>query len=646
MDNSWLDVSVTTGEAGGLPLASVEFCGDRMVAMGDCGAFGTWFYTDPVTHYLTFGTDDDLINCFVYDVMYIGGTIFACGQADGGYPMTWYNDGTGWQNGWGDAGRSGAYFGIDWYSWGSDVCTYSVGWWDDMGTTRCLYQEYNVTAMAITTISSSLECIFTDIELDTSDSANPRMLITAAIRQPGVYGIYTADKNGGPWFSNMVGRGGSPETEGFMGVDVDHHGTAVIVGSDGTYGQVYSLYRSNGKTVVVKRSDDSSMFSAKDFQDVSIRPGGVQMALTVGSAFKYSYTSVLAPIQVDTAVPHISYIDLYPASDQSQHYLNHQIDVDAGTLVTQYTLSVCIWDSLGIDHVTAMNVWMWYDMGLTGADAPGPFDDASLANQRMRFAINNGAAPTLEFPLSGETMLVGGAWQESGAYAWVNITFSPMEQVRWADSSGGAWNQGAGTSYRYDGDTSGFWNPEDQSDNVGFAPLDEALTWDIKVQIQDDAAVTNYARAYDEFGFYKYTYLGNEGVPNGGSVYGSGAPSANNVPLSPSGSDVSFKSNCPYSLTVGIEGNLTGVAAPANNISAQQVSILGGAVAVETYFNWGASTRTLIGPAQEPLGSGRSTTTSSWDGNAGTSEAIFWEIDIPAVPEDSYTNQLTWSLSS
>jgi hypothetical protein len=647
MDNSWLDVSITTGEGDGFTFQSVEFCGDRMVVMGNCGVSGRWFYTDIVTHYLTYADDADLADCQVYDIQYIGGSVFAAGRAALGHAMTWYlPGGTNWEAGWGDSEHvSGScYYGIDWYSWGADVVTYMVGWWNDAGTTRGLYQKYNVTPMSMVTVHDTFECAFTDIELDTSDSVAPRMLITAEGRGTGVSGIYAADTQGGETFHHLTPLASMPAAESFYGIDVDQYGTAVFVGNDPAYGLVYSLYRSSTSTVVVKRSDTGGMFVGAEFHDVRIRPGGVQMAITVGSAFKYSYTSVLAPIQVDTALPHISYLDLYPATDPSMHYLNHQVDVDAGTGATQYTLSVCVWDSLGIDRVTAMNIWMWYDMGLTGADAPAVFDDAALANQRIRFAANNGAAPTMPFPATGETSFIGGTWEESGVYAWVNVTFSPQQQVRWADSTGGVWNQGSGTDYRFDGDVSGTWNAEDQSDNAGFAPLDEALTWDIKVQIQDDAAVTNYARAYDEFGLYKYTYLGSENIPNGGSVYGSGAPSTL-ATLAPSNVDVTFCANCPYSLGVTLHSDLAGVAGP-DVIPSTDISLQGGDLAL-TAFGAAPSTRILIGggPLQQPLGSGITTTTSSYDGNAD-SDAVFWWCDIPAVAEDQYIAQITWALNN
>ncbi len=648
LDDGWHDVSVTTGEADGLMFESVEFWNDRMVVMGECGVTGAWFYTDPSTNVLVASTDADLVGAQIYDLTSIGGTMFAAGQSAGGYALTWFNNGTGWATGWGDATKSDSkYYGMDWYAWGPDVVVYMAGSYDDGGTTRGLMQAYNVTPMSMSTISETIELAFTDIELDSSVPESPRFLLTASQRGPGTYGIYAAETSGGPTFHHLVGYGTIPTVDGLQGIDVDQYGTAVAVGSNPTHGVVYNLWRTGLKTTVLIRSDTSGFFAGNHFKDVRIRPYGVQMALTVGSSFRYSYTSVTAPIQVDTSVPHISYIHLFAGDDVGTSRMNSQIDVDAGVGTTYYTLSVCFWNSLGIDHVEECDVWMWYDMGLINADRPGAFDDAALANQRMRFsATNGGPAPALDFPLTGETTLTVSTWEESLTYAWVNLTFVPHEQVRWADSVAGAWNQGAATDRRYDGLAPfGVWNAEDQSDNSGYAPLDEMNTWDIKVQIQDDATVTNYAQAYDEFGFFKYTYLGSENIANGGSVYGSGAPNVPNVALAPSNVDVTFCANCPYSLGVTLHSVLDGVAT-ADFIPSENIALQGGDLDA-TAFGAAPSTQYLIGggPLQESLGSGTTTTTSSYDGNAD-SDAVFWWCDIPAVAEDQYVAQITWAINN
>ncbi|MFH0815935.1 MAG: hypothetical protein V1934_03860 [Methanobacteriota archaeon] len=400
LDESWYDITLTNGSSDGLELETVEFWNDCMVAMGDCGPAGTWFYTNKTNNLLEAKTDFALVGAYIYDLMYIGGTMFAFGQnTTAGYAMCWYNNGTGWQHSWGAPSHaSSVYYGADWYAYGPNVSIFMVGSWDDAGTTRGLYQEYNVTPMNITTISDTFELEFTDIELDASNATYPRMLITAGGRGAGMAALFVAKSIGGLAFHNLVGIGDIPLITNLMGIDVDEHGTAVAVGIESAYGVIYSIYRAGGSTVVMKRSDTSTMFSGKVFRDVRIRPFGVQMALTVGSAFKYSYTSILSPIRVDASTPHISYITMWPISDPSKEVLNHQIDVDDGSSATQYTLSVCIWDNLGIDHVTAMNIWMWYDMGLTGVDAPAVFDDADLANQRIRFSISNGAGGGAPIP--------------------------------------------------------------------------------------------------------------------------------------------------------------------------------------------------------------------------------------------------------
>jgi hypothetical protein len=428
-------------------------------------------------------------------------------------------------------------------------------------------------------------------------------------------------------------------------IEMDSKGFAVAVGADqGTgNGLVYDIWWTGASTSVMKRSTTSPPYSGQNFKGVAIRPTGVQMAMIAGSAFKYSYTSVLAPIQVDTAVPHIDYVDVYPTgTGLASSVLNSQTDVDIGDSNTLYTLEFRVFDNLGIAHLQGAEIWLWHDAGGTATDLPvvlGPaFDVAGGENIRMHFTITSLSAWSQVYPLvtgTEETTLIAGAWTVMDATsAIIVINFSPHQQVRAAAGAPG-FTQPAGT--RYGGGVS-----EGQST---LSALDTANTWDIKVRVADDAPTTNYASAYDEFGFYKYTYLGAANIPNGGAVYGSGAPGTNNVVMTQSGSDVTFCANCPYTLAVNINSNLIGVAVPANNINADQISVVGGSIAGETQFPSGGGPVTLIGP-QAPLNAGRETTTSSWDGNAGTSEAIVWEVNIPGVPEDSYVSTITWSLTN
>jgi len=267
------------------------------------------------------------------------------------------------------------------------------------------------------------------------------------------------------------------------------------------------------------------------------------------------------------------------------------------------------------------------------------FDTAGHENTRMHFTITSGNVVNQLYPPMGpgeETSFVGGLWSYiNTTSARVRMSFSPHQQVRYAPGNPG-FVQAAGDRY-------GGGVPGGQST---VSALDSSNSWDIKVRVSDDAPTTNYASAFDEFGFYKYTYLSAANIPNGGAVYGSGAPGTNNVVMTQSGSDVTFCANCPYALSVTLASDLFGVAVPTNWIAASQISVRGGEVAAETFFVFGGSPITLIGGPQAPLNSWRETTTSSWDGNPLSNEPIIWECNIPPVPEDSYVSTILWAITN
>ncbi|MCI0479808.1 hypothetical protein L0Y59_04655, partial [Candidatus Uhrbacteria bacterium] len=348
-----------------------------------------------------------------------------------------------------------------------------------------------------------------------------------------------------------------------------------------------------------------------------------------------------------TAVPHVDYVDLYPFNDGiANSVLNSQVDVDIGDSNTYYTLEVMVYDSLGWDRLADLEIWMWYDDGATLADVPtamgATFDNPGAENKRMHFTIDETAATVQMYPAPApgteEATLIGGEWNQFNASAVVvTLRFSPHQQVRFAD---GPFTEVA-PNMRYDPDADDIQDPREQTT---VNALNNANTWDIKVTVADDAPTTNYDSAFDEFGFFRYTYLSTSGIPNGGAVYGSGAPGTNNVVMTQSNADVTFCANCPYILTVTLASALIGVAVPANTIPGTAVSIRGGQLGAENSFAAAGSTITLIGGPRPPLNYDRTTTTSSWDDDPGTLEQIVWEVNIPGVPEDSYVSTITWSL--
>jgi hypothetical protein len=537
---------------------------------------------------------------------------------------------------------SAACFGVECDPVTNDV--YIVG----VQSSGVLYHKYQHNTSTNYSLPFPYGVHLSDIVYDSYHTPK-RMIVTALFQAVGdVTSVFDVRFSGGN-YSFVIPIGQTPDYTYFNSIAIDSDGRAVLVGMDDeltNYGRIYDLWTgSSGTTHLMIRSE--GIIAGEEFKGVAIRPTGVQMALVAGSAFKYSYTSVLGPIQVDVAVPHVDFMDLYPTGSPGDDKLNSQIDVDIGDGGTTYTLEVGVYDSLGVARMTEIEVWMWFDAGATGVDLPtslgAGFDAAGTENTRMHFRITR-AGPTITqiFPAPGptaETNFVNGWWSDINATAaTVTLDFQPHQQVRWAP---GPFTPGFPGNPRYDPDMDG---PEPGEQSTVSA-LNDGLTWDIKARVADDATTTNYASAYDEFGIYRYTYLGVAGIPNGGAVYGSGAPGTNNVVMSVSGANVTYSANCPYGLSVQLMSDLNGISY-AGMITAAAISIQGGAIAVPTVFLATGSTQTLIGPAQAPLNAGRTTTTSSWDGNAATWEPVRWWVDIPGVLEDQYVSQVTWAITN
>ncbi|MFH0815941.1 MAG: hypothetical protein V1934_03890 [Methanobacteriota archaeon] len=633
-DAAWTPAALNAGSPVATQFKSVLWdpVNSMFIVVGDAIS-GRWYHVAAPGEFLIESAPDaDLqaVGPYIEDMVFNGGVIYAAARmAIMGYIFAFDCAGWDWALVSGSTLSNANWYACEFYS----NRVYCCG--SDGGTSG-LYAYYDLPAGPWHTAATIGSLMFTDMALDTFDY--DRMLLTTKGRVGFQFGVMEAS---GADLDMLDGLANLPLAYDLNAITVDSEGFAIAVGQDTGSGNglVYDIWWTGSTTSYVKRSAAAPPYSGQNFKGVAMRPTGVQMALISGSSFKYSYTSVLAPIQVDTGVPHVDYLDLYPTgTGLGSSVLNSQVDVDIGDSSTIYTLEIRIFDNLGVARMTNLEAWLWYDEGNTATDVGPLFSVPGSENKRMRFNITSGNVVTQEYPAPGpveETSLISGNWQVMDATsAIVVLNFSSHQQVRWAASAGG-FVEGPGT--RYGGMVS-----EGQST---INALNAANTWDIKVNVTDDAPTTNYASAYDEFGFYKYTYLSTSGIPNGGAVYGSGAPGTPNVVMSISGENVTFAANCPYTLNAQLMGNLIGVAF-AGTINANQISIQGGAIGARTAFALGGGTQTLIGAAQQPLDSLRTTTTSSWDGNSATWEPVRWWVNIPGVVEDRYVSQVTWSLTN
>ena len=472
-----------------------------------------------------------------------------------------------------------------------------------------LYHRYRWSDMMTFPLTFPYGTTVSDIIFDSHHTPN-RMIAVCEYQDVGdVTSVYQITK-GADSYDVFTPIGQSPDYTYFEALDIDSDGHAVLVGMNDEItneGDVWDLWDDgSGYTHLIERSDSSATFVGHEFWGVAIRPTGVQMALVAGSAVQYLYTSVIWPRQVDTGVPHFNFIDLYPASGTiANSVLNSQVDVDIGDSSTVYTLAAEVYDPLGVGRMTEVEAWLWFDTGAMGLDLPGlmgaSFDNPGGENVRMHFTIDTTNTVTQLYPppaVDEETSQMTGTWNVINATsAFVRINFSPHQQVRWAAGNPG-FVQAAGVRY-------GGMVPEGQSTVTA---LDSSNSWDIKVNVTDDAPTPNEASAFDEFGFNKHTYLGASGLPNGGAVYGSGAPGTNDVVMGISGQNVTFSANCLYALSVQLMGDLDGVSGP-DTIFGTAISVQGG-VAGESAFGVGGGVVTLLGPGDAPLDSESVTTTT------------------------------------
>ncbi|MEW5936406.1 MAG: hypothetical protein AB1665_01115 [Candidatus Thermoplasmatota archaeon] len=645
--NVWRSANNIGDPATGITLRCVEWdpSGERFIVMGNC-AGGSWFQVSAGTGWVMQRTNDpdfitglyqayDLVFDSYYNTMVVvGGNTSATNNTPASFKLT-AND---WKWLTSEPGMPGGkWHGVE--ATTGPMSLYFVGEWPP---NQGIYHQYDWSNLSY--LASFGGCILTDIAYD---GANDRMIMTAANRT-GMDAVYIAV---GPSYTALAGYGNStqvPDTTHLWGLDVDANGRAIIVGWNGSHGMVYDFYTMNATTKLVKRSYTTSLFSGKKFQAVAVRPAGIPMALTAGSAFKYSYTAVTNPIQVSTVYPHIEYLEMYFQNGVAS-VLNSMRNVDPGDSSNWYTLTVQGYyngSAGGAAAIDQVDVYMWFDNGGTGVDGSGGVGVLGDENLGIHLRWTSAGAFSIVYPTTGETLLYGaggtarrgiaGGMPTNDNYSF-NFTFMPRQQVRNASGDGG-WSAGSGAApgrYRLAAD-----GIEDQT-SPGTV-LNDAWSWDIKADVWDLG--TANASAYDEFGIYKFVELKGSGLP--GAVSGSGAP-LQTITLSPTG-DVNFSANCRYDLTVNVT-DLTGQNL-GGTIGANALRIQGGEIGAPIAFGGAGISQWLLGASGPGNGEGPrdnrtwTTTTNGAGDGLGVGIPVTWSCVIPAVAEDQYTGTVTYAV--
>ncbi|MFH0815940.1 MAG: hypothetical protein V1934_03885 [Methanobacteriota archaeon] len=617
----------------------------RFITLGNNAASGSIFYVTALGGTLQVGSNAQLAYVTINDMVYstYAGGIIAVGKrvspgtptgpvafriATAGMSVNAYIDDT-------TAHPSGEWYGVDGYS----NAFYFVGYGGDG------YNLFHYT-VAGTKYSGnmSVQGFFQDVAVDTSTTPM-KLYIVAGSRNANVKGIWTTALSGSVPSTTLNGHGSIPQANQFYAVSMDKSGVspgrAVIVGYNGSYGLVYDAWTDvSGSVRVAQRSSSIALFAAKQLRGVATRPSGIPFALVAGSAFKYSYMSAPSNIQVDTVVPHIAYIELYNAGTLTSK-LNTQIDVDSGSGDLEYDLVVKAWSNAGQANIAQVNAYLWYDGGSnetfpswggSGFTSPG------YENLRATFRwLRAGNAFSIEYPLTGETTLDVAACTFTDEPDLKNVTvkfrFCPRQQVRFADGPFGP--EGPGMRYSF--------VPEGQTGSA----LNNFDSWNIQMTVWDIGA--SQANGFDEFGTFRYTYIGSAGLPGGGNLYGAGPPNTL-ITLSPGDENVTFSANCPYQLLLRIT-DMPGQTGP-DTIPATALDAMGGAnITSYTPFPGAGQPLCLIGAIAPnpvwfyyPQNTGLTTTTSNADFNGASWEPVMVRCNIPNVVEDRYLGIATYSV--
>ncbi|MBI5000010.1 MAG: hypothetical protein HZB92_00565 [Euryarchaeota archaeon] len=659
--SAWADVScVGMNNINVTSTAWDELRNDRYVMVCiDAMSTGSWYYLRDIDAVAQTGIDLDLSGMWLYDVEMIEGSnnIVAVGENPGvGEAVSYTYDcaALDWSplvNGDAHAGANCVWYGVEVNA--SLPQFYFAGSWNNGGLRSGLFECWNGGASTIL-IDDSYQGEFTDISYDHN---NGKMLITGANRRAlSTTAIYQASW-GGSFFDNLQPVGAVRPEVSLNGIAVDPSGQAIAVGQNASSGDaaVYSLWRSGGNAYIALQSNASIPFTNHNLSAVAIRPQGIQMALVAGSAFKYSFTNANSNVVVNTLYPHINFVDMYYRNDYMTSVLNGMNNVNPGDGSNWYRLNVSGYfpsaggGAQGIDFV---EVFMWFDNGSTGADGSGAVDGGPQnlglhLNWTPAFGFN------IVYPTSGEAILLAGDCTESmeaGGLPNFNLSFafSPNQQFRNA-SGDGAWSAGlnpGGAPNRYWGGLT----PDGVEDQDSVAALDDAFSWDIKVEVTNTTS-SSAASAYDEFGVNRYVYLGTgAALPGSGTIAGSGAPGAN-VTLQPSTfQNVTFSANCIYDLKVWAVTDLL-ASIPANGvIPALNLSVGGGQwLALQALNGTGeANSVWLIGGSSTLAygNPGPTGVTNNTYNAPGTGNSVVWTCSIPlGKAEDSYSGTLTYAIA-
>jgi len=218
--------------------------------------------------------------------------------------------------------------------------------------------------------------------------------------------------------------------------------------------------------------------------------------------------------------------------------IDQMIDVD-GT--SDYSFSLMIRDLTGINDVTSLDLWAWYD---EGSDAGFPtynsHNNSYMGNNlNLHLAWAMGMGPIERWGnQNGECQLIGFTRTPlSATTARFEFDIRPMYQWRWAKGPTNAWNIGPG--------------------------FNDDFTWNFNATAYDTTGTPSIDNAANEFGVYRFMDVDTTAYGGGNNPTGAGAP-GQTVKLT--STLVDYSSNCPYKMGVNITDLVGPSTIPASNV--------------------------------------------------------------------------------
>jgi hypothetical protein len=384
---------------------------------------------------------------------------------------------------------------------------------------------------------------------------------------------------------------------------------------------------------------------------VAFKPTGQTYALIASaSSFKFS-PLVVQPtnIVVNTKFPHISRIEVFDNAWNPR--TNSQVDVNTGMGgdTTMYYIEADLYHEDGFPNIVQADLFGWFDQGNVGLLSEAVYDLAetpnSAENRQFHLRWTRGGVPSefeiiypnparygfnpeiaLDLPNCGYTDdIIPTEWNMTLTFAFIPYQQTVNAPGPFSELPGWRWDM--------------MFGPQEEPDpnNPVYAPLNDPNTWDFRLQASDTGG--GIAIASDEFGIFRYQALTMAGTPGGGLLQGQGPPSTNNISLNPQNAVVNFSSNCQLNLSVYV----TDLVSVPDTIPATALSTWGGDIGAESFFTAaGTGGRQFylggVGWWYNSLAWNRYSETDDWGG------LINWEVNIPAVVEDTYPGTVTYTL--